>query len=337
MTNEHKFQPGWRMVKFGDVVRQVADRVDPKNSGLERYIAGEHMDTDNLLIRRWGEIGDDYLGPAFHMRFKPGHVLYGSRQTYLRKVAVPDFEGICANTTFVLESKDPSVLLPVLLPFIMQTEAFHNHSIKHSKGSVNPYVNFSDIAWYEFVLPPLQEQLRIYTILRAIESTLQCIGSLENTLEDLRKSYIIATFSKLFTNKRTKIVKVSDAGESQMGRQRAPKYAKGILPRPYLRAANVFDGYIDFSDVKTMDFNDDDFMKFHLEPGDVLIVEGGSIGQSAIYTGEISNACFQNTLLRFRPYAVSSAYSHYYFQYCLYTGKFMRMAKSTAYSSDVDQ
>jgi hypothetical protein len=105
----------WTRVAFGDVVRQVRDRVDPDESGLERYVAGEHMDTDDLRIRRWGQIGDGYLGPAFHMRFKPGHVLYGSRRTYLRKVAVADFEGITANTTFVIESKDPTVLLPELL------------------------------------------------------------------------------------------------------------------------------------------------------------------------------------------------------------------------------
>ena len=36
-------KPGWKTVKFGDVVRQVKDRVDPKESGLKRYIAGEHM------------------------------------------------------------------------------------------------------------------------------------------------------------------------------------------------------------------------------------------------------------------------------------------------------
>src|SRR6056297_1915116 len=124
---------GWTTVAFGDVVRQVKDKVDPEESGLERYVAGEHMDTDDLRIRRWGEIGEGYLGPAFHMRFKPGHVLYGSRRTYLRKVAVADFEGITANTTYVLESVDPNVLMPGLLPFIMQTEAFHAHSIARSK------------------------------------------------------------------------------------------------------------------------------------------------------------------------------------------------------------
>ena len=95
------------------------------------------MDSNDLRIRRWGVVGDGYLGPAF-TRFKPGQVLYGSRRTYLRKeYAVAEFEGVCANTTFVLE---PSVndLLPEFLPFVMSADAFHNHSITQSKGSVNP-------------------------------------------------------------------------------------------------------------------------------------------------------------------------------------------------------
>ena len=69
-----KLKPRWTRVAFGDVVRQVKDHVDPSTAGLERYVAGEHMDTDNLRIRRWGTVGDGYLGPAFHMRFLPGHV-----------------------------------------------------------------------------------------------------------------------------------------------------------------------------------------------------------------------------------------------------------------------
>lgn len=157
---------GWRTVRFGDVVRQVKDSVDPEASGLERYIAGEHMDTDDFRVRRWGEVGDGYLGPAFRMRFKPGHVLYGSRRTYLRKVAVADFEGICANTTFVLEPSTPE-LVPGFLPLVMTTEAFHAHSIEQSKGSVNPYINYRDLAWYEFPLPPVNEQVRIVEELRA--------------------------------------------------------------------------------------------------------------------------------------------------------------------------
>lgn len=184
----HTDKSRWTHVKFGDVVRQVKDKVAPWESGLERYIAGEHMDTDDLRIRRWGEINDDYLGPAFHMRFRPGQVLYGSRRTYLRKVAVPDFEGICANTTFVLEPKDRDLLLPELLPFIMQTEAFHEHSIKQSKGSVNPYVNFSDLAWYEFALPPLDEQRKWVETLQAIEEVSETLTNAQLKLRRIRHS-----------------------------------------------------------------------------------------------------------------------------------------------------
>ena len=122
--NKKALKPGWRRVKFGDVVRQCKEKADPETSGLERYIAGDHMNTDDLRLRRWGEIGSGYLGPAFHMRFKPGQVLYGSRRTYLRKVAVADFDGICANTTFVLEPKNPDELLPEFLPFLMQADEF---------------------------------------------------------------------------------------------------------------------------------------------------------------------------------------------------------------------
>ena len=179
--NDRNLKPGWTRVAFGDVVWQVKDRVEPATSGLKRYVAGDHMDTGDLHIRRWGEIGDGYLGPAFHMRFRPGQVLYGSRRTYLRKVAVADFEGITANTTFVLESKDSNVLLPNLLPFVMSTESFHKYSIEKSKGSVNPYVNFSDLATYEFVLPPLDEQRRIALLLCASESILQSWRSVLRT------------------------------------------------------------------------------------------------------------------------------------------------------------
>jgi type I restriction enzyme S subunit len=186
---------GWTNVAFGDVVRHVKDRVDPEQSGLERYIGGEHMDTDDLRIRRWGEVGDGYLGPAFHMRFKPGHVLYGSRRTYLRKVAIADFEGITANTTYVLEPKDTSVLLPELLPFIMQTHAFNQHSVRESKGSVNPYVNFSDLAWFAFALPPIEEQRRISRGLIALQSHVEGLRELASRSEALHVSALNEFFT----------------------------------------------------------------------------------------------------------------------------------------------
>jgi type I restriction enzyme S subunit len=258
---------GWRRVKFGDVVRQVKDRVDPETAGLDRYIAGEHMDTDDLKLRRWGDIGTDYLGPAFHMRFKPGQVLYGSRRTYLRKVAVADFEGITANTTFVLAPKEPNVLLPELLPFLMQTERFHDHSVKQSRGSVNPYVNFSDLAWYEFALPPLEEHRLLVRMLTRIVAKIEELSSASMTVDVALRSQLIDSF-RPHRGTRDRfppnwpVLTVSDAGSVQLGQQRHPKFKNGTNVRPYLRVANVMDGYLMLDDVLEMHFPEKELGKF---------------------------------------------------------------------------
>ena len=179
-TSGRSLRKGWRMVRFGDVVRNLKETVNRDNTELTRYVAGEHMDSDDPHLRRWGEMGEDYLGPAFHRAFRKGQVLYGSRRTYLKKGSLAPFDGICANTTFVLESSDRGVLLPDLLPFLMLADDFTQHSIRESKGSVNPYVNWKDIAKYEFALPPKDEQRHIVNILWA---SAQCVAGMMKACE----------------------------------------------------------------------------------------------------------------------------------------------------------
>ncbi|WP_347976173.1 restriction endonuclease subunit S [Microbacterium sp. ProA8] len=179
----------WPRVRFGAIVAASKATVDPTDGSVERYVAGEHMETDDLQIRGWGAVGDGYLGPAFHRKFVAGQVLYGSRRTYLRKVAVAEFDGVTANTTFVLETRDNSTLLQDFLPWIMSAESFHAFAIQESKGSVNPYINFSDLARFEFALPPLAEQQRLDELLwaaehhrRALRQTLEATAEVERVL-----------------------------------------------------------------------------------------------------------------------------------------------------------
>ena len=131
------------------------------------------MDSENIHIRRWGEFGTDYVGPAFHRIFRKGQVLYGSRRTYLKKVAIAEFDGITANTTFVCETKDQDVFMQELLPFLMLSDSFTEHSIRESKGSTNPYINWPDIGKYEFLLPSMEEQKRIADILWTVDKAVE--------------------------------------------------------------------------------------------------------------------------------------------------------------------
>jgi len=82
-----------------------------------------------------------------------------------------------------------------------------------------------------------------------------------------------------------------------------------------------------------MQFSDKEFAQYSLQNGDILLNEGQSrelVGRSAIFHGEVHGACFQNTLIRFRPLeVVTTEFAHRYFQYCLYTGCFVANSKQT--------
>lgn len=291
-------KPGWQRVKFGDVVRQVKTKVDPEASGLERFVAGEHMTTDDLRIRSWGTIGDGYLGPAFNTHFKPGQVLYGSRRTYLRKVALADFEGICANTTFVLESKDPTVLLPELLPFIMQTQSFNEHSVKQSKGSVNPYVNFSDLAWFEFTLPPLEEQRQTVKVLLAIEEQIEALKSLVVSHSRLIEAQIDYFLSHWNGNASITIDNlVIDGPRNGL----SPKVNADENGFPTLSISAVREGAIETEgNIKYAKVPESEVQQFLLQRGDVLVVRGNG---NKLLTGKcgivdkVPLSCFYPDLL----------------------------------------
>jgi len=166
---EKHLKPGWRKLKFGEVVRLSKARcVDPLSEGYERFVGLEHLEPGDLRIRRWGNVAD---GVTFTSIFKPGQVLFGKRRAYQRKVAVADFTGVCSGDIYVLESQDANVLLPELLPFICQTDAFFEHAVGTSAGSLSPRTNWTSLANFEFALPPLEEQRRFADILKEIESS----------------------------------------------------------------------------------------------------------------------------------------------------------------------
>ena len=119
---------------------------------------------------------------------------------------------------------------------------------------------------------------------------------------------------------------VGEVGNVMLGRQRAPKYHDGPHMRPYLRVKNVFEDRIDLTDVKQMEFSDDEYQRYKLEPGDILLNEGQSpelIGRPAMYRGELPGVCFTNSLIRFNPRTdIDGRYALYLFRHYLRSGRF---------------
>ncbi|WP_162944908.1 restriction endonuclease subunit S [Flavisolibacter nicotianae] len=78
---------------------------------------------------------------------------------------------------------------------------------------------------------------------------------------------------------------------------------KRLIRVPYLRVANVQDGFLDLDEVKSIEILPDEFEKFKLEAGDILFTEGGDrdkLGRNAIWNNEIDNCIHQNHIFKAR-------------------------------------
>jgi type I restriction enzyme, S subunit len=127
--------------------------------------------------------------------------------------------------------------------------------------------------------------------------------------------------------------RVHELGHVQLGRQRTPSAATGPFQTSYLRVANVYDGFIKYSNVLKMSFTPAERKIFYLQPGDILLNEGQSlelVGRSAIYNGKPNRYCIQNTLVRFRCSAdLLPNFAQPVFHRWMHTGRFAQIAKQT--------
>lgn len=329
-------KPGWKRVKFGEVVRLVKETCrDPVAAGIDRVIGLEHLEPGDLRVRSWNDIAD---GTTFTTRVRPGQVLFGKRRAYQRKVAVADFDAICSGDIYVFETANPQRLLPELLPFLCQTEAFFEYAVGTSAGSLSPRTNWSSLAEYEFALPPLEEQRRIAHLLAGGTSLREASDALLRAARSARRALLVDIFrpnrgAHDEFPQHWAVMSAERVGDCQLGQQRHPMFDDGDNLRPYLRVANVLDGLFDLSDVLSMHFPRDSLGKFELRNGDILLNEGQStelVGRSAIWRGEVAGMCIQKTLLRFRcgPLLLPE-FAHAFFQHMLYTGQFARVAVQT--------
>lgn len=289
MSEVKSLKPGWKRMKFGDVVQlSKARSKDPLADGIERYVGLEHLEPGDLRIRSWGNVAD---GVTFTSVFQPGQVLFGKRRAYQRKVAVADFAGVCSSDIYVLETKDAQVLLPELLPFICQTDAFFEHAVGTSAGSLSPRTNWTSLADFEFALPSVEDQSAILEILTAAEACVIACEEAKQAHEKLLTSFIQESF-----------LSFDMQHEHRPCKDLMDKITVGIVVKPAdlyvaagtgvraLRSLNVLPGRFVLDEVVEISMEGHvAHQKSALSAGDIVIVRTGRPGDAAVVTPDLAD------------------------------------------------
>jgi type I restriction enzyme S subunit len=90
-----------------------------------------------------------------------------------------------------------------------------------------------------------------------------------------------------------------------------PVSGQDLIDVPYLRVANVQDGYLDLEDVATIPVTRAELSRYSLRRGDVLMNEGGDndkLGRGAVWEGQIDPCIHQNHVFAVRPHEGVDSY-----------------------------
>lgn len=292
--NNKALKSGWRRVKFGDVVRlSKARSQDPLTDGFDRYVGLEHLEPGDLRIRSWGNVAD---GVTFTSVFRPGQVLFGKRRAYQRKVAVADFAGVCSGDIYVLETKDAQVLLPELLPFICLTDAFFDHAVGTSAGSLSPRTNWSSLASYEVALPPVSEQGRLAEMFSALNEIADRQREVVKSMTSLEQAFL----ADVLADEQWDEKPLTEVCELIVDcKNRTPPYVESGYP--VVRTTNVRDGRLIQDGIFFTD--EDGFAKWTEralpQEGDLLFTREAPVGEVCLLPTGIS-ACLGQRMMLFR-------------------------------------
>lgn len=92
---------------------------------------------------------------------------------------------------------------------------------------------------------------------------------------------------------------LAEIADFQLGKMLDQRKNKGDL-RPYLANVDVRWGAVDLADLREMRFEDKEIERFSLEPGDIVMCEGGEPGRCAVWNGSVPGMMYQKALHRIR-------------------------------------
>ena len=176
--------------RFDQIAINSTAKKKPTEEDKYHYIGLEHLDSQNLIVSRWGS---EVAPKGEKLLMKKGDVLFGKRRAYQRKVAIAPFDGIFSAHGMVLRPNE-EVVDKDFFPMFISSDYFLDAAIAISVGSLSPTINWKDLARLEFDLPPMEEQGRLAEALWSINDTLQAYQNLLTQTDALVQAQFVEMF-----------------------------------------------------------------------------------------------------------------------------------------------
>ncbi len=201
----------------------------------------------------------------------------------------------------------------MFLGYFLQSQTAKRYFLRHATGLTRFGLSLRAIASLPVTVPPPAEQAAIARILdsvdKAIELTRKAVELarvLDHSLLNRLLDYGLTSSSDQKPKRPAhwQIRKVDEVAEVGSGVTLGKDVSGSkYVELPYLRVANVQDGHLDLRVIKTVKAPIEEVDRYRLEPGDVLMTEGGDLdklGRGTLWEGQIPDCLHQNHIFRVR-------------------------------------
>lgn len=236
----------WNKVLLGELAEEISEREDnPAESVYERFVGLEHFVTGEMKIKQWATT-ENLVSSA--KVFQSGDVLFARRNAYLRRASMVEFDGLCSGDAFVLRENHKKIV-PGFLAFILNSDQLWDYANANAAGTMSKRVKWRDLANYEFLLPPKDQQATLAELLWAGDEVLDEHENLAIKIDQAERSYRNEVFDNSFNLIPTKIGRMAEVKRGKFSHRprNEPKFYGGNIP--FIQTSDVVNA--EFGKIKT--------------------------------------------------------------------------------------
>lgn len=289
----------WKPVPLGDVLKLRTERSHSVKTLLS-VTADRGVIPQSVSGRRDSSSADKSLYWDVH----PGDVVYNTMRMWQGVSGLAKEGGIVSPAYTVCKPGEDAY--NGFLRWLLKSPELVAKFLNRSQGLVSDTWNlkYSEFSKIEVILPSLAEQQRIAEILDEVDAQIRQSLTRQEKLQVVAAAETAALVRSVSERESVEWTVLEEVAHISAGVTLGNDEAgDGGVVLPYLRVANVQDGYIDTSEVKSVSVRSSDVDRFSLVKGDVLLTEGGDLdklGRGGVWDGRIDPCLHQNHVFKVR-------------------------------------
>jgi type I restriction enzyme S subunit len=353
MSEVKEVPSGWVYLALKDVCNNITDgsHYSPKSqdNGYP-YVTVKDISSGHIDLKKCLKISDeDFIRLKENGCQPQKNDLLFSKDGTVGKVSLIDFQhAFVVLSSLAILRTNIDIIIPKYLFYILKSSDLLQQALDQKKGVAIRRIILRDIKELSFSLAPILEQHRIVVKIEELFSSLdkgiESLKTAQAQLKIYRQAVLKWAFEGKLTNAHVKegelpagwkLVVLKDICVIKGGvtKGRDLKGQPTIL-LPYLRVANVQDGFLNLVEIKKIEVLPSDLPKYRLVIGDILYTEGGDkdkLGRGAVWKDEIKNCIHQNHIFRARPISkeICSSFVSYFSQTKMAKDYFFKHGKQT--------